>query len=412
MFQRIGAAAFKKDLTNTIRLSEKLGDPHHKFKSIHIAGTNGKGSTSHMLASILQEAGYKTGLYTSPHLKSFTERIRVNGNEVSQKFVVDFVNRIRPAIEEIRPSFFEITVVMAFEYFVEQGVDVAVIETGLGGRLDSTNVITPVLSVITNIGWDHKDILGDTLEKIAGEKAGIIKKNIPVVISQRQRDIENVFIEKSKTENAELSFASDRYKVFRKNDRAGITVESDGRVLFADIDLPLKGNYQFANVPGVLRSTEILNSNGFDLSLAQIKSGLEKVIINTRLKGRWQILGAKPLMICDTGHNIDGITAIVRQIETLEFEKLHFVFGVVKDKAVADILQALPHRATYYFCQAKLPRALEASVLAEKASHCGLHGVVVPDVNEAKAMALKNASENDLIFIGGSTFVVAELDEL
>lgn len=410
MFHRIGAAALKPDLTNTIRLCDALGNPQHAFKSIHIAGTNGKGSTSHMLASVLQEANYKTGLYTSPHLKSFTERIRVNGEEVSEAFVIDFVNRVVPLIDEIKPSFFEITVAMAFDYFAKQKVDVAVIETGLGGRLDSTNIITPVLSVITNISWDHKDILGDTLEKIASEKAGIIKPHVPVVISQRQKNIEHVFIAKAKECDAEISFASDNIAVAKNND-GGLKVKSD-KISYDDLQLPLKGNYQVKNLPGVLKSVEVLNTHGFSISNDALQNGLVNVISNTQLKGRWQILRDQPLMICDTGHNIDGITEIVQQIQTITYDKLHMVIGMVKDKDITEILQILPVQATYYFCQSKLPRALDAHILAEKAAHCGLHGTVIPDVNEAKRVALKNASENDLIFIGGSTFVVAELDEI
>nr|WP_254168490.1 folylpolyglutamate synthase/dihydrofolate synthase family protein [Chryseosolibacter histidini] len=410
MFQRVGAVAFKKDLTNTLQLCHALGDPQTKFRSIHIAGTNGKGSTSNMLASVLQEAGYKTGLYTSPHLKSFTERIKVNGRDVSEQFVVDFVNKIRPVVSEIQPSFFELTVAMAFDYFAQQRVDVAVVEVGLGGRLDSTNVITPLVSVITNIGWDHKDLLGDTLPKIASEKAGIIKRHVPVVVSERQPDVESVFITQAQEKEAKLYFASDEYRATTAPDSA-LQVMRRGSTVFETLRLPLTGLYQQKNLPGVLKAIDLLSEH-FPVTHDQLRAGLENVIVNTNFKGRWQKLRDKPLMICDTGHNIDGIREIVRQLGTIAFRQLHIVFGVVKDKDVTDVLALLPKRATYYFCQAQIPRAMEASVLAEKARHAGLRGEVIPDVNEAKRKALKNASQDDLIFIGGSTFVVAEIEEL
>jgi dihydrofolate synthase / folylpolyglutamate synthase len=410
MFQRVGAVAYKKDLTNTIQLCEVLGNPHHKFKSIHVAGTNGKGSTSHMIASILQSSEYRTGLYTSPHLKEFTERIKVNGQEVEQDFVVDFVARIKPWIEKIRPSFFEITVAMAFDYFAKQQVDVAVIEVGLGGRLDSTNIITPVLSVITNIGWDHKDILGDTLQKIATEKAGIIKPDVPVVVSERQREVEAVFEAKAGECNAEISFASDAFAVQSKGDL--LRVSWNGKLVYDDIDLPLKGIYQQKNLPGVLKAVDVLRMNGFNISDHQLLSGLENVTTQTNFKGRWQKLRDNPLVICDTGHNVDGIREIVRQISATPFDKLHIVLGMVKDKDVTDVLSLLPKDATYYFCQAKLPRALDANVLAAKAKEHGLTGSVISDVNDAKDNAVRNAQPGDMVFIGGSTFVVAELNEL
>jgi dihydrofolate synthase/folylpolyglutamate synthase len=409
LFQRVGAVAYKIDLTNTILLCKALDDPQKKFKSVHVAGTNGKGSTSHMLASILQEAGYKTGLYTSPHLKSFTERIRVNGEEISRDFVVEFVNKIRPSIEAIQPSFFEITVAMAFDYFVREKIDVAVVEVGLGGRLDSTNIITPEVSVITNIGWDHKDILGDTLLKIASEKAGIIKDTVPVVVSERQPEVADIFIAKAKEKQASLVFASDRYAALWEKQKMKIV--KNGKH-FSEIDFPLQGIYQQKNIGGVLAAIDVLKEKGFMIPGEQVERGFMNVIRNTQLKGRWQKLGDRPLVICDTGHNIDGIKEIVRQIQTIEFSRLHIVFGVVKDKDVGDVLSVLPKQATYYFCQANIPRAMDASILAEKALVAGLRGEVIPDVNEAKRKAIKNASPDDFIFIGGSTFVVAELEEL
>lgn len=414
MFQRVGASAYKKDLTNTIDLCNALGNPERKFRTIHVAGTNGKGSTSHMIASILQSAGYKTGLYTSPHLKSFTERIRINGAEISESFVVGFINRILPQIEIIQPSFFEITVAMAFDYFVEQKVDVAVIEVGLGGRLDSTNIITPEVSVITNIGWDHKDILGDTLEKIAFEKAGIIKTNIPAVISERQTGIDDVFVEQARNKNATLFFASDEFDVKRHEHPEGATfdVSQNGKELFHELYLPLQGYYQKKNLCGVLKAVELLQKKNWDITATDIVSGLSRVIENTRLQGRWQVLGRNPLMVCDTAHNSDGLREVVSQIRAQSFEKLHFILGVVRDKDVAALLHILPKEAFYYFCEAKIPRAMKAEELASLARENGFEGKVVADVNDAVNEARKNASEMDMIFIGGSTFVVAEIDQI
>lgn len=409
MFQRVGAVAYKKDLTNTIALCHELGNPHLRFKSVHVGGTNGKGSTCHMLASILQTAGYKTGLYTSPHLKEFTERIRVDGEEVSKDFVVDFVNRIRPFIERIKPSFFEITVAMAFDYFAQQEVDMAVIEVGLGGRLDSTNVITPRVSVITNISWDHKDLLGETLEQIATEKAGIIKPGVPVVISQRQQSVEHVFLAKAATERSEIVFASDRYSA--TIDHSGLRVHRDGTEVLSRVSFPLRGLYQKQNIPGVMETIDILRRD-LTISPGDVAEGFEKVVERSGLKGRWQVLQNSPTVVCDTGHNVAGIQEVMQQIALESFDNLFIVWGMVKDKDADEILRLLPATAMYYFCQAKIPRAMEAVVLAQKASAFGLKGEVVPDVNEAKRRALEQARADDLIFIGGSTFVVAELDEL
>jgi len=414
MFQRIGADAFKRDLTNTIKLCEALDNPHLRFKSIHIAGTNGKGSTSHMLASILQQAGYKTGLYTSPHLKEFTERIKINGQEITQDFIIDFVNRMQGVVNSIQPSFFEITVAMAFDYFAKEKIDVAVVEVGLGGRLDSTNVITPSVSVITNIGWDHKDILGDTLEKIAHEKAGIIKSSVPVIVSEKQQEVEQVFIEKARESKSTLYFASNTYTVdtYSKQNSLYFNILKEGHPFISDLRLPLQGMYQKKNLTGVMKTVEVLNEHGFHLEKGTIVQGLEQVIVQTGLKGRWQKLSDNPLVICDTGHNIDGVREVIQQINQQKFEKLYMVWGSVKDKDVSEILQLLPQHAYYYFCQAKIPRALDAKALADKASHYGLKGEVVYDVNEAKKKALLQAGVNDFVFIGGSTFVVAELGEL
>lgn len=411
MFQRVGVSAFKKDLTNTLKLCAALGDPQHSFRSIHVAGTNGKGSTSHMLASILQTAGYKTGLYTSPHLKEFTERIRVNGEEVSREYVRTFVNRMRPLIEEHRPSFFEITVAMAFDYFAAEHVDVAVIETGLGGRLDSTNVIEPIVSVITNISWDHKDLLGDSLQQIAFEKAGIIKPGVPVVISERQEEVQDVFFAKARETNSEISFASVEYVAAFKPDRQMLDVYKDREIMLRDVSFPLRGYYQNRNIPGVMKAIEVLQKF-FPVTPEQIKKGLEDVVSKTKLKGRWQILNTSPYVVCDTGHNYSGIREVFQQIASSRFNRLFVVWGVVKDKDITQVLQVLPKEAYYYFCQAKIPRAMEAAELQRQAANFGLSGEVIADVNEAKRIAVARASAGDFVFIGGSSYVVAEIDEL
>lgn len=414
MFQRIGAAAIRADLTNTRRLCAILDHPESKFRSVHVAGTNGKGSTSHMLASILQSAGYKTGLYTSPHLREFTERIRVNGVEVDREFIVDFVNRMDPYIREVKPSFFEITVAMAFEYFAREVVDIAVIEVGLGGRLDSTNVIMPEVSVITNIGWDHKDILGDTLEAIAGEKAGIIKPGRPVIVSERQPAVEHVFLSRARELGSPITFASDNIRAFFSGEpgSAICTIIKDGDTFLAGVRLPLRGIYQEKNVPGVIAAAEMLSGSGFPIGREAVRHGLENVVSQTGLKGRWQQLRDRPKVICDTGHNIDGVREVLRQVQREQFDRLHLVWGMVRDKDISGILALLPKDASYYFCQAKIPRALDAQLLADAARDAALHGLVVRDVNEAYRAALGRASANDLILIGGSTFVVAEIDEL
>ena len=409
MFQRVGAVAFKSDLTNTLALCSALGNPQHKFKSIHIAGTNGKGSTSHMLASVLQVAGYKTGLYTSPHLKEFTERIRINGQEIDKEFVVDFVERIKPLIKEIQPSFFEITVVMAFEYFAHQHVDVAVIEVGLGGRLDSTNIITPVLSLITNISWDHMDLLGDTLDKIAAEKAGIIKPEVPVIISERQPEIEQVFLLKAKECHCSITFATDLFKV--TSESIGFyAVDHNNQRQWLTLDL--MGRYQAKNIAGVLASIEELRRIGFKISDEHVVHGLKHVMSRTGLRGRWQTIGEYPLIICDTGHNEGGIREIVQQLTETKYHHLHMVLGMVKDKDISQVLNLLPKDATYYFCEASIPRALPADELRLKAADFGLRGRVVKNVNEAIQAAKEKSSPDDFIFVGGSTFVVAEVENL
>lgn len=410
MYQRIGAAAFKKDLTNTLALCSELGNPQKKFKSVHVGGTNGKGSSSHMIAAILQTAGYKTGLYTSPHLKSFTERIRINGKEVSEQFVIDWVNKMMPALERIRPSFFETTVAMAFDYFAKEAVDVAVIEVGLGGRLDSTNVITPVVSLITNIGFDHMDMLGDTLDKIAFEKAGIIKSGVPAVIGKHSSETDRVFFHKAKNEGSALYFAEDEYSAVGSVDKLDIL--KNGAILLSSISLSLKGGYQKKNLPGVLKTIELLREMGFYITDEAVKTGLENAAALTGLKGRWQTIEYKPLVICDTAHNEDGMREVVQLIAQQQFKQLYIVFGMVADKQHDKLLVLLPKDAHYIFCEAKIPRALPAEILAQKALQYNLKGDVVRDVNQALAHARSMAGPDDFIFVGGSTFVVAELDKL
>jgi len=411
MFQRIGGAAFKKDLTNTRRFCDALGNPEKKFKSVHIAGTNGKGSSSHYLASILQGAGYRTGLYTSPHLKSFTERIRIDGVEAEREFVVEFVRNNRALIEEIKPSFFETTVVMAFEYFARHQVDIAVIEVGMGGRLDSTNVIVPEVCLITNIGFDHQQWLGDTLEKIATEKAGIIKPYVPVVVSEHQSEISHVFESVSASNQADLIFAGKEYRAEYDISSGNCTIfNQDDKILsFTDPDLP---EYQEHNIPGVIAVCEMLSRRGFILPEKEITSGLAHMKERTGLKGRWQKLRSRPLVYCDVGHNIDGITYLLRQIRQTEHNKLFFIWGMVNDKDIDPVLRLMPAPAYYFFCQAGIPRALPAEALKRKADQYELRGEVIPDVNRALEAAINKAGESDLIVIGGSNFVVAEIESL
>ncbi len=410
MFQRVGASAYRNDLTNTILLCEVLGNPQTKFKSIHVAGTNGKGSTSHMLAAIMQCAGYRTGLYTSPHLKEFTERIRIDGGEVEQSFVIDFVHRTKEMLEKYQPSFFEMTVGMAFDYFVRKQVDIAVIEVGMGGRLDSTNVIMPELSVITNISFDHKEFLGDTLAKIAFEKAGIIKEGVPVVISERQEETEDVFITRAARLNTELTFASDCIQLQQGSN--GFDVYQNGELWLEGLIPGLLGAYQKRNIVGVLAAVMALREKGYRIPDAAIHRGISNVISLTGLRGRWQIIRNRPLTICDTGHNEAGIREVLGQIRATPHQKLHMIIGFVNDKDISIILKMFPTDANYYFCQAKIPRALEAKQLQKAASLAGLKGQVVADVNKALLQATQQAADNDLIFIGGSTFVVGEIEGL
>ena len=414
MFHRIGAAAYKADLTNTHKLMELLNAPHHTFKTIHIAGTNGKGSSSHMLASVLQHAGYKVGLYTSPHLKDFRERIRVNGKMISKKQVTDFVVNYKTECDNIQLSFFEWTVGLAFDYFRTQKVDVAIIETGLGGRLDSTNVIIPLLSVITNIGFDHMSLLGNTLPKIASEKAGIIKNKVPVIIGESSLKTDAVFIKKGIKEMTEIYFASDEYhaivKEKFKTEDAFLTIDitKDDVIKYKNLKLDLTGSYQLKNVVTIIKSIELLQQH-FIISKKAIYDGLKSVKATTGLMGRWQILQREPLVICDTGHNEDGINEVLKNIGLTHYQNLHFVLGMVNDKDIETILKLLPQEATYYFCKANIPRGLDAQLLSEQAARQKLFGKSYLSVKQAMKAAIKGASKNDLVFIGGSTFTVAEV---
>ncbi len=415
MFHRIGAQAYKANLDNTIDLCALLGNPHDSFRSIHVTGTNGKGSVSHMLASILQTAGYRTGLYTSPHLKDFRERIRVNGKMIRKCYVTAFIEKHRAEFEKIKPSFFELTVGMAFAYFRDQQADVAVVEVGLGGRLDSTNIIAPVLSVITNVSFDHMQFLGDTLEKIAIEKAGIVKPGIPVVIGETQQEVMHVFQQKADERRSEILYADQHFTIenFKPAGKhAGkrtMNIFRDGTPYMAQLISPLAGMYQQKNILTVLAACERLYNQGFALSPSIILTGIKEVIKNTGLAGRWQILSLNPLTICDTGHNESGLKEVMAQIAATPHQYLHFVFGVVNDKYLPPILQLLPKKATYYFCKPDIPRGLDAGDLQKHAHDAGMKGKCYPSVNAALKAARENAAETDLVFVGGSTFVVAEV---
>lgn len=418
MFQRVGASAYKADLTNTHSLCEHLGNPQETFKTIHVAGTNGKGSTSHALASIFQAAGYKTGLYTSPHLKSFTERIRLDGKEITEEGVVEFVANNKAFLDQLQPSFFEMTVGMAFWYFAKEAVDIAVIEVGMGGRLDSTNVIHPELCVITTIGYDHTQFLGNTLPLIAGEKAGIIKQGIPVVISQTQKETQAVFSQQSAAMQATIVFADQLWEVTKlpESEDPSIQQLANFKVRSSDGEFNLKfglnGDYQRFNLPGILEAVKQLRDQGWNLSDTALKVGLESVSEQTGLKGRWQLLQVKPIILADTGHNEAGIGEVVNQLKKYLHSQLWMVIGMVNDKDISKVLDLLPKDATYIFCQASIPRAMDAHELARRGKEKGLIGQVIPKVTEALEFARKNASPDDLIFIGGSTFVVAEIENL
>ena len=390
MYQLQGASAYKKDLTNTQLLINHLDNPHKNLKFIHVAGTNGKGSTSHMLASILQQAGYKVGLYTSPHLKDYRERIKINGAEITEDFVCEFINANKTFFESNAVSFFEMSVGLAFAYFAKEEVDIAVIEVGMGGRLDSTNIITPLVSVITNIGLDHTQFLGNTIEAIAAEKAGIIKQNIPVVIGEYTTETQKVFLDKAQENNSEIYFASD--------------------LITKELPSDLIGDYQIHNKKTVLQTIEVINTvTDFKVSPTNIKSGLLNVVQNTGLLGRWQQLGNAPKIICDTAHNKNGLEIVLNQIKKEKFEQLHIVLGVVNDKDLDEVLPLFPKNAIYYFCKPNIPRGLDAADLKEKAAQHGLKGKTYHSVSEAYNKSKEAAASNDFIYVGGSTFVVAEI---
>ncbi len=411
VYQRDGKAAYKNNLDNTLALDAYFEHPHQHFKSIHLAGTNGKGSTSHMIAAALQKAGVKTGLYTSPHLKDFRERIKVDGQAVSEEFVVRFVAEHQEIIEQLKPSFFEITVAMAFLYFKEQGVEVAVVETGMGGRLDSTNIITPLVSVITNIGLDHTQYLGDTLTAIAGEKAGIIKYKVPVVIGECGAESRAVFEQKAAEMSAPVCCAAERFKVNHIQMEAAaqvVRVKHTQSGTSFDYRLDLQGDYQPQNLLTALCALEVLVPL-LGLEKQHIVEGLEQVVPLTGLLGRWQRLGQGPDIICDTAHNEDGLRYVLHQLQKQKAEQLHLVLGFVNDKAITTILKMFPKQAHYYFCQANIPRALPVEQLVVEAQAEGLQGNIYYSVAEALQAAKEKAGKNDLIFIGGSTFVVSEI---
>lgn len=412
MFSNIGIKAYKADLTNTLALCSYLDNPQHKIKTIHIAGTNGKGSTSHMLASVFQQAGYKTGLYTSPHLKDFRERIKVNGEMISKEFVIEFVEKIKAFSDDINPSFFELTFVMALKYFVQQKVAIAVIETGLGGRLDSTNVITPVVSVITNIGYDHMDILGNTLQKIASEKAGIIKQGIPVVIGETTTETKEVFVEKATEKKAPVFFAEKKFSITSAkiaNDELEVEVLNNEKNASDTYHLDLPGIYQSKNLLTVLTAIEILQKE-FVLPVEIIKEALRNIKTISGLQGRWEIIRKNPLIVLDVAHNLDGIQQLLRQISQTSFKKLHIVFGMVKDKEIEKVLQLLPQNAFYYFTKAQIPRALPEQELLYKAHSYNLEGKCFPEVNTALQAAINHAEKDDMIIVCGSVFVVGEVE--
>ncbi|NPD45776.1 MULTISPECIES: folylpolyglutamate synthase/dihydrofolate synthase family protein [unclassified Lentimicrobium] len=402
IFQRMGKAAYKANLDNTYAIMEVLDNPQNKFKSIHIAGTNGKGSTSHLIASVFQEAGYKTGLYTSPHLKDFRERIRINGEMIPEAKVLDFIEGRQKKFEEIQPSFFEMTVGMAFKYFADQKVDIAILETGMGGRLDSTNIVNPELSVITNIALDHTQFLGDTIGKIAGEKAGIIKKEVPLIIGEFHPETFNVFQERANELSAPMILADEVYQIEKSADQYSIL--KNNQMVLGSLSIPLFGNYQKKNI-----ITAFAACRQAGMSLEHIKLGFENVLVNTNFTGRWQIIGKEPKVIADTAHNEAGLSLVMEQLSLEKYRNLHMVISVVDDKNLQEILKYFPKTAQYYFCKADIPRGLAVESLQKQAEELGLLGKSYYSVAKACQAALKQATAEDLVFIGGSTFTVAEV---
>lgn len=414
MFHRIGASAYKANLNNTLEISKLLGEPEKKFPSIHIAGTNGKGSTSHMLASILQEAGYRTGLFTSPHLKDYRERIRINGRMIRKSEVTAFVRLYKQAFREIQPSFFEWTFALASYYFHKEKVDIAVMETGMGGRLDSTNIVKPILTIITNIGYDHMQFLGDTLEKIAEEKAGIIKAGIPLVVGETHEETSQVFSRVADMQKSSIYFADQSYTVLSHDtfnpgmNRFNLKMQKVGHPGHLNLSCPLTGRYQMKNLATVMQSVEILRAKGFDLSDQLVRNGISHVVRNTGLRGRWELIQRNPVTIADISHNKDGIQETLKHFTSADYIKLHVVIGVVNDKDVDAMLALLPVEATYYFCRANIPRGLDAATLAEKAWKKQLKGKAYPDVKSAVDSARIAAKPGEIVLITGSAFVVAE----
>lgn len=415
MFQRIGGAAYKADLNKTLQLVRLMGNPQNHMRFIHVAGTNGKGSVSHMIASILQSRGLKTGLYTSPHLKDYRERIKLDGKMVPRNWVSRFVSYYRKDIEPVAPSFFEMTFAMALRYFKEERADIVVLETGMGGRLDSTNIVHPLLSVITNISMDHKEFLGENLELIAAEKAGIIKPGVPAVIGRKQKETDEIFLYKAELEETTITYAEDHFKV-TEWDFAGqnkgklvLNIQRNGQKYLSGVRCPLTGRYQLENIVTVMQVVEELTKQGFDIRKHHITKGINDVIKQTGLLGRYQIIGRDPLIICDTAHNSDGIQQVMAQLAEEPFRKLHFVLGMVGGKDLKSVLRLLPKEAKYYFCKADIPRGLDANLLHQQAFAAGLRGEIYGSVQEALNSAKQFAGADDLIFVGGSTFTVAEV---
>lgn len=413
LFSRVGKAAYKANLDNTLKLDEYFKHPHKNYKTIHIAGTNGKGSVAHTLAAILMEAGYKTGLYTSPHLKDFRERIKINGLNIGEEYILDFLNQHWQIIENIQPSFFEITTLLAFQYFSDENVDVAVIETGLGGRLDSTNIITPVLSIITNIGWDHSDLLGDTLEKIAFEKAGIIKKYVPVIIGEHQLPTDAVFLEKADAEQCDIVFADDEYRVehyfITQNQLLQLNVNKKGHGVYPGLKYQLIGYYQSKNVPTILAAVDYLNDLGFQIQENNVYRAFRHVVDLTQFRGRWQVLAQQPLIIADIGHNQPALEQNIRQLLQMKKNRLFFVVGFMNDKDLKSILPLFPTDAYYFFTEAPISRSMKANELKEMASDFGLKGETEPDPKRALSYAKSLVQANDIVYVGGSTFILAEV---
>jgi dihydrofolate synthase / folylpolyglutamate synthase len=412
-YHRIGKAAYKNDLGNTLALDAYFGHPHKRYKTIHIAGTNGKGSVSHLTSSVLQESGFRTGLYTSPHLKDFRERIKVNGEMIPENEVISFVELHKDILKSVQPSFFEMSVAMALDYFARVNVDIAVIEVGLGGRLDSTNIITPLISVITNIGHDHMDLLGDSLSKIAIEKAGVIKKGIPVVIGETTAEIRGIFSSYAEKSSSQIYFSEENYSCslekmnLRQNERHFIVTSNTDRQRIEGT-IPLGGDYQEANLRTLIQLLKCLEGT-LNLTAENIVGGIRNVVKNTGLMGRWQILGSDPLIVCDTGHNREGLEYVIKQLLMISVIKRHFVIGFVSDKDLGSVLPLFPDDAEYYFTRASVPRAMDENKLMKEASLFGLKGKSYSSVEEAYTAARLNANQADLIFVGGSTFVVAEV---